>query len=181
MARSGHNAAFIATSDHYGALGTGCDRPGSSCPRALRLGSQRGPAPHRRDALPPARPPLANPSRSRGSNSNPAKQGAFPSPSAGTDVALHAVPTVPRVRLAREAQDFRPPPPLRKVPFRTNASRHRRRARGSSGEPETGASGAGHGGHAARPVPAGVTCPQGSRARAAANRRERCPGARRLW
>lgn len=47
--------------------------------------------------------------------------------------------------------------------------------------PGTGASGAGHGGHAARPVPAGVTCPSGSRARAAANRGERCPGARRLW
>lgn len=64
MPRSGRNAAFMATSDHNGALGTGCDRPGSSCLHALRLGRQRGPAPHRRDALPPARPPLANPSRS---------------------------------------------------------------------------------------------------------------------
>lgn len=133
MARSGRNAAFIATSDHYGALGTGCDRPGRSCPRALRLGCQRAPAPHRRDALPPARPPLANPSRSRGSNSNPAKLGAFPSPSAGTDVALHAVPTVPRARQAREAQDFRPPPqgsvPHERKPPPPPCSRILRRAR----------------------------------------------------
>lgn len=58
------NAAFTATSDHNGALGTGCDQPGSSCLHAVGLERQRGPAPHRRDALPPARPPLANPSRS---------------------------------------------------------------------------------------------------------------------
>lgn len=64
MARSGRNASFIATSDHNGALGTGCDRPGSSCLHALCLGRQRGPAPHRRDAFPQARPPVANPSRS---------------------------------------------------------------------------------------------------------------------
>lgn len=60
MARSGRNAAFIATSDHNGVLMTGCDRPGSSCLHALRLRRQRGPAPHRRDALPPARTPLAS-------------------------------------------------------------------------------------------------------------------------
>lgn len=114
MARSGRNAAFIATSDHNGALGTGCDRPGSSCLHALRLGRQRGPAPHRRDALPPARPPLANPSRSPVDlrpQLKPSKLGVFPSPSAGTDVALQAAPTAPRARLAREAQDFRPPLP----------------------------------------------------------------------
>lgn len=73
-----------------------------------------------------------------------------------------------------------PPAPLRPAPLRS--PRTPPAARSVPPEsPGTGASGAGHGGHAARPVPAGVTWSPGSRARAAANRGERCPGARRLW
>lgn len=141
-------------------------------------------------------------------NSNPAKICAFPPPSAGTHatfctsgvVVPGCVCGAPVARGSRAA-----PTPTRRLPqllgrgrprrLRTSGPLHQLRsaqlssprpppAAAGSAPPEspgTGASGAGHGGHAARPVPAGVTCPSGSRARAAANRGERCPRARRLW
>lgn len=74
-----------------------------------------------------------------------------------------------------------PAPSTRSAPLRSPRTPPAAARSAPPKSPGTGTSGAGHGGHAARPVPAGVTCPSGSRARAAANRGERCPRARRLW
>lgn len=138
-------------------------------PAGKQLSARSGArTPTRTRPTPPRCPPAGATTASKpglqsicGTNSNPAKLGAFPSPSAGTDVALHATLTAPRARLAGEAQDFRPPPhgsvPHERKPPPPPRSRILRRVR--EGRVGGGARRSRRPSRACRShVPTGVTC-----------------------